>query len=343
MTGCRIGAKNTLTKNYLWFAEKAGVRVLAQREAIDIRPLGADDGSDGYLVEHKHSGSRRPEEKEITVITCGGVVFAAGALGTVELLHRCKAARSLPLLSNRVGYGVRTNGESVMAVTGPRGTDFTASTGITRAARPDSRTLIQASTYGPGADSQSPLFWPMTEAADKRGVIRRLASALLSDPRRTARSPRVRGWSRRTLIVLVMSRTDGTIQLRAKGVRREGSIRLASEAGPVAPAVRVPAAYEFAGWLAERIGGTAQATISESTRNVPATVHLPGGATIGAGPDTGVVDRDHHVFGYRNLMVCDVSVLPVDLGVNPSLTITALAERAIAKIPDRDPAHAGTA
>ena len=343
MTGCRIGAKNTLTKNYLWFAEKAGVRVLAEREAVDVSPYGAADGSEGYRVEYRRSGSGRTDTTAPTAITCGAVVFAAGALGTVELLHRCKAAGSLPRLSDQVGYGVRTNGESVMAVTGPRGADFTASTGITRAARPDSRTVIQAATYGPGADSQSPLFWPMAEAADKRGVIRRLASAAVRDPRRTVRSLRVRGWSRRTLIVLVMSRTDGTIRLRAKGVRRDGSVRLASEAGPVAPAVRVPAAYEFAGWLAERIGGSAQATISESTRNVPTTVHLLGGATIGAGPDTGVVDRDHRVFGYRNLLVCDGSVLPVDLGVNPSLTITALAERAMAKIPDRDPAHGGTA
>ena len=339
MTGCRVGAKNTLTKNYLWFAEKAGVRVLAECEAIDIRPRGADDGSDGYRVEYRRPGNSRPEEP--TAITCGAVVFAAGALGTVELLHRCKAAGSLPRLSDQVGYGVRTNGESVVAVTGPRGTDFTRSTGITRAARPDSRTLIEASTYGPGADSQSPLFWPLTDAADVRGVIRRLASTALRDPRRTARSLRVRGWSRRTMIVLVMSRTDGTIRLRAKGVRRDGSIRLATEPGPVVPAVRVPAAYDFANWLAQRIGGSAQATISESTRNIPTTVHLLGGAAIGAGPDTGVVDPDHRVFGYRNLLVCDGSVLPVDLGVNPSLTITALAERAMSKIPARIPVPTG--
>jgi cholesterol oxidase len=337
MTGCRVGAKNTLTKNYLWFAEKAGVRVLAEREAVDIRPRGADDGSDGYVVEYRGPGGRGSKGSE--AVTCGAVVFAAGSLGTVELLHRCRAAGSLPRLSDRVGHGVRTNGESVVAVTGPRGSDFTESTGITRAARPDPRTLIEASTYGPGADSQSPLFWPMTDVADQRGVPRRLASAVLRNPRRTLRTLRIRGWSRRTLIVLVMSRTDGTIQLRPKGTRRDGSIRLATEVGTVAPAVRLPAAYEFAEWLAERIGGSAQATISESTRNIPTTVHLLGGASIAAGPDTGVVDRDHHVFGYRNLIVCDGSVLPVDLGVNPSLTITALAERAMAKIPNRDPAH----
>ena len=337
MTGCRVGAKNTLTKNYLWFAEKAGVQVLAEREAVDVRPRGADDGSDGYVVEHRRPGSRGA--KGSAVVTCGAVVFAAGSLGTVELLHRCKTAGSLPRLSDQVGYGVRTNGESVVAVTGPRGSDFTESTGITRSARPDPRTLIEMSTYGPGADSQSPLFWPMTAAADERGVLRRLTAAA-GNPRRTLRTLRVlrtRGWSRRTLIVLVMSRTGGTIRLRPKGSRRDGSIRLTTELGPVAPAVRVPAAYEFADWLAERIGGGAQATISESARNIPTTVHLLGGATIGAGPDTGVVDRDHRVFGYRNLMVCDGSVVPVDLGVNPSLTITALAERAMAAIPDREP------
>ena len=336
MTGCRVGAKNTLTKNYLWFAEQAGARVLAEREAVDVRPRGAEDGSDGYLVRHRRPGSRGSTGAE--VVTCGAVVFAAGSLGTVELLHRCKAAGSLPRLSDRVGHGVRTNGESVVAVTGPRGSDFTGSTGITRAARPDPRTLIEMSTYGPGADSQSPLFWPMTGAGadDRRGVLRRLTAAALGSPRRTLRTLRTRGWSRRTLIVLVMSRTDGTLQLRSKGRRRDGSIRLTTEPGPIAPAVRVPAAYEFADWLAERIGGGAQATISEAARNVPTTVHLLGGAAIAAGPETGVVDCDHRVFGYRNLLVCDGSVVPVDLGVNPSLTITALAERAMAQIPDRD-------
>ena len=336
MTGCRIGAKNTLTKNYLWFAERAGARVLPEREAVDIRPSGADDGSDGYRVEHRRPESRRSEGS--TEITCGGVVFAAGSLGTVELLHRCKAAGSLPRLSDRVGYGVRTNGESVVAVTGPRGSDFTDGTAITRAARPDPRSLIQPFTYGPGADSQSPLFWPMTDVSDQRSVLRRLATAVLRDPRRTLRALRIRGWSRRTLMVLVMSRTDGTIRLRPKGIRRDGSIRLTTELGPVAPSARVPAAHEFADWLTERIGGSAQASISESARNVPTTVHLLGGAAIGAGPDTGVVDRDHRVFGYRNLIVCDGSIVPVDHGDNPSLTLTALAERAMAKIADRDPA-----
>ncbi|MGW7546781.1 GMC family oxidoreductase [Streptomyces sp. NPDC054770] len=261
----------------------------------------------------------------------------------MELLHRCKAAGSLPGVSDRVGYGVRTNGESVVAVTGSRGWDFTDGPSITRAARPDSRSLIQPFTYGPGADSQSPLFWPITDAGNGRAVLRRMVSAVLRDPRRTLQPLRVRGWSRRTQLVLVMSRTEGTIRLRPKGRRRDGSIRLETELGPVAPAMRVPAAYEFADWLTERIGGAAQASISESTRSVPTTVHLLGGAAIGAGPDTGVVDRDHHVFGYRNLIVCDGSVLPVDLGVNPALTITALAERAMAKIADHDPAHSGAA
>ena len=337
MTGCRVGAKNTLTKNYLWFAEKAGALVLAEREAVDIRPRGAEDGSDGYLVEHQRPGGRRLTGTD--VVTCGGVVFAAGSLGTVELLHRCKEAGSLPRLSDRVGYGVRTNGESVVAVTGPKGWDFTGGTAITRAARPDPRSVIQPFTYGPGADSQSPLFWPMTDAAVRRGALRRSAAALLRDPRRTVRTLRIRGWSRRTLMVLVMSRTDGTIRLRAKGTRRDGGIRLTTELGPVAPAVRPPAAYEFAAWLTEHFGGDAQASISESTRNVPTTVHLLGGAAIGAGPDSGVVDRDHGVFGYRNLIVCDGSVVPVDLGVNPALTITALAERAMTKIADRGAVH----
>ena len=182
MVGCRDNAKNTLVKNYLYFAERRGVEILPERTVVDIRPRGAADGSDGYTVVHERSGAWvRRERKRLSA---RGVVVAAGPLGTNKLLFSCKLRGSLPRVSDRLGHLVRTNSESILTVTArDDARDFTRGAAITSSVYPDPDTHIETVTYGRGADSQSLLFWLMTEAG-KRGPPLHLVLNMLRHPRR---------------------------------------------------------------------------------------------------------------------------------------------------------------
>src|SRR5437763_3390546 len=151
MVGCRYGAKNTLVKNYLHFAERRGVEILPERTVVDVRPLGAADGSDGYAVTHEHSGAWLRRDRQ--TLTARGVVVAAGALGTNRLLFGCKLRGSLPNVSDRLGHLVRTNSESILAVTArDDARDFTRGVAITPSAYPDPATHIARVPYGQAAD-----------------------------------------------------------------------------------------------------------------------------------------------------------------------------------------------
>jgi cholesterol oxidase len=337
MIGCRYGAKNTLVKNYLWFAERLGVQVLAERTVADIRPLGAPDGSDGYAITHERSGAwlRRDRRR----LTARGVIVAAGALGTNRLLFSCKLRRSLPNISDRLGHLVRTNSESILAVTAPGDQqDFTRGVAITSSIYPDPDTHIEPVTYGRGADSQSLLYTLMTEAGRRGTQPLHLLANLARHPRQALAAARVRGWSRRTMILLVMQSLDNGMRFRVKRRWPNGNVVLTTEQDPDSPNPdKVPAAYRAAEWIQQRIGGVAQAVVPEALLSIPSTAHILGGAVIGRDRDTGVIDAHHRVFGYDNLLVCDGAAVPANVGVNPSLTITALAERAVAEIPVAPP------
>lgn len=329
MVGCRHGAKNTLVKNYLWFAERLGVRVTALRTVTDIRPLGAADGSDGYAVTHERSGAWLRRDRRTT--TARGVVVAAGALGTNRLLFTCKLRGSLPRLSDRLGHLVRTNSESVLAVTAPDDSrDFTRGVAITSSVYPDPDTHIEVVTYGEGADSQSLLFQLMTQAGRRGTQPLHLLANVARHPQLALRAMRVRGWSRRTVILLVMQTLPNAMRLKVKRRWPNGNVVLTTEQNPDNPNPdKIPAAYRVAEWMRERTGGVAQAMFAEAIFSIPTTAHILGGAVIGAGPDSGVIDERQRVFGYENLLVCDGSAVPANIGANPSLTITALAERAM--------------
>ncbi len=333
MVGCPHGAKNTLVKNYLWLAEHRGVEVTPDRTVTDIRPLGAEDGSDGYAVTSERSGMRRG--RGVRTLTARGVIVAAGALGTNRLLQRCRLGGSLPRISHRLGELVRTNSESILAVTVPQDypDDLTRRVAITSSIYPDPHTHIETVTYGQAGDSMSTLYTLLV--ADGTRVTRplKLLGQILRHPAKFAQTLWPHGWSRRTIIVLVMQTLDNAIALRPT-LTRSGDVRLQTEQDPSRPnPTFIPVANEAAAWLAERTGGIAQSSVMEATLNVPSTAHILGGAVIGADPECGVVDADQRVFGYENLLVCDGAAVPANVGVNPSLTITALAERAMSRIP----------
>lgn len=339
MVGCPIGAKNTLVKNYLWFAERRGVRIIPDRTVVDVRPLGAADGSDGYAVTHVRSGSWT--ERDRVVVTARGVVVAAGALGTNRLLQRCRLNGSLPRISARLGELVRTNSEAILAVTVPRdhADDLTRRVAISGSIYPDPDTHIETVTYGEAGDAMSLLYTLMVGHGTRVTRPLRLIGAALRHPVRFLKLLWPRGWSRRTIILLVMQTLDNAIALRARRLPF-GRVMLRTEQDPERPnPTFIPVANEAAAWLARRTGGIAQSSVMEAL-NIPSTAHILGGAAIGASPAEGVVDARQRVFGYENLLVCDGSAIPANVGVNPSLTIAALAEHAISHVPPADGAAA---
>ncbi len=336
MVGCRHGAKNTLVKNYLWFAEKLGVKIFPERQVTEIRPLGAADGSDGYAVTIERSGSWFHRGRK--TLTAKSVVVAAGALGTNQLLANCKHGGALPRLSDQVGAVVRTNSESIQAVTAPSDErDFSRSVAITSSIYPDPDTHIEVVTYGQAGDAMNGLFTTMTGAGTKLTRPLKWLAAMAGHPLQTLRGLVPFKWSRRTVILLVMQTVDAAMHLRPKRKLFGSGVRLQTEQDPERPnPTFLPAAEQVTRWFAKRTGGAAQSALTESIRNTPTTAHILGGAVVGADPGRGVVDAANRVYGYDNLLVVDGAAIPANPGVNPSLTITAKAEHAMSLVPPKE-------
>jgi cholesterol oxidase len=333
MLGCRHGAKNTLVKNYLWFAERLGAEVIAERQATEVRPVGAPDGSEGYEVLTEHPGAW--VRKRRRTFRARGVVVAAGALGTNQLLANCRHSGALANLSDRLGHLVRTNTESICGVVAPDDSrDFTESVAITSSIYPDPDTHIEVVTYGPGGDLMSRLFTTMTGGGTRVTRPLKWIAAMVRHPLRTLRLLWPFGWSRRTIILLVMQTLDTAMRFVPRRRLLGRGVRLQTEQDPQRPnPTFIPAANAAAERIAEMIGGIPQSGITESSLNIPTTAHILGGAVIGATPAEGVVDPRNRAFGYENLLITDGSAVPANPGVNPSLTITALAERAMTFVP----------
>jgi cholesterol oxidase len=337
MVGCPHGAKNTLVKNYLYLAEQAGARVLPERMALDIRPVGAADGSDGYEVQSVRSGAW--VHKQRTVHRARAVVVAAGALGTNKLLQRCRLNGSLPAISPRLGELVRTNSESILAVTVPEDypDDLQRRVAITSSIYPDADTHIETVTYGEHGNSMNVFYTLLVGDGTRLTRPLKLLGQILAHPKRFLEVTFPRHWSRRSITLLVMQTLDNAMALRA---RRGpfGSVWLQTEQDRERPnPTFIPIANRAAEWFARRTGGVPQSLVFEALFNVPTTAHILGGAVIAGDASRGVVDAHQRVFGYQNLLVCDGSVVPANPGVNPSLTITALAEHAMSHVPSAAP------
>jgi cholesterol oxidase len=333
MVGCRYGAKNTLVKNYLWFAEKLGARVFPERQVTAITPLGPGDGSEGYEIVTEHPGAWLRKRRR--TFRARGIVVAAGALGTNQLLADCKHSGSLSRISDQLGEVVRTNTESVQAVTvRDDSKDFTRSVAITSSIYPDPDTHIEVVTYGRRGDALSRLFTMFTGPGTRATRPLRWIAAMMRHPLQSLRLLWPAAWSRRTVILLVMQTLDTAMSLRATPRRNGRGVKLQTEQDPARPnPTHIPAADAATKWFAARTGGIPQSGITEATLNVPTTAHILGGAVIGADERSGVVDSRNRVFGYENMLICDGAAVPANPGVNPSLTITAMAERAMSFVP----------
>jgi cholesterol oxidase len=328
MVGCRFGAKNTLEQNYLWFAEKHGTRIYPERVAVDIRPLARG----GYEVAHEHSGAWLRKDRQ--TLRARKVVVSAGVLGTMRLLMACKARGSLPDLSDQLGRYVMTNSESILAVTARKyDVDYSRGIAISASVYPDEHTHVEVCRYSHGSDLNKLLSAYLTDGGTKLSRPMKFLANLLYHPVDFFRALWPFGWARRTNIILVMQTLENFLRIVPK-VRRDGSVRLSStlDAGPPIPTY-IPVGNEIARRMARKMDGVPQSTVNEVLLNVPITAHILGGASIGSSAESGVVDPYHRVHGHEDLYICDGSVVPANLGVNPSLTITALTEHAMSHVP----------
>ena len=342
MVGCRFGAKNTLDQNYLYLAEKNDARVFPETKVVDVKPLGgASDGSLGYEVHTVDSLAwfrKRPRR-----ITCRSVVFAASALGTTELLFRLKEKRSLAAISDQLGKHIRTNSESLIGVRFPGYKDnLSQGVAIGSGIYIDQHTHIEAVRYPSGSDVMGFLATTLTGGSPGSGRValwvKNLIVSLIRHPIKTVRVLHPFGFARESIILLCMQALDSHIDFCFERTWFWPFSKILVSRGEKVPTY-IPKANEFAEKFARMAGGSAMSMIPEILFDVPGTAHCLGGCIIADSPAKGVVDSQHRVFGYRNMYICDGSVIAANLGVNPSLTITALAERAIAFIPPAAAAH----
>ena len=336
MMGCRHGAKNTLDLNYLYLAEKRGAQVFAETRVVDIRPLdGVKDGGSGYAVETVDTFSRVRRNRRR--FTCRGLVVSASSLGTMELLFNLKDKGSLPNISGQLGRYVRTNSESLIGVRVPGTTDdLSKGVAIGSGVYIDEHTHIEAVRYPDKSDTMGMLATILTGGRPGHGRIglwlKNLLVSLVTHPIKTIRLLQPFKFARESVILLCMQALEGHIDMKWRRHIYRPFRKFLVSRGQRVPTF-IPAANEFAEKFARVAGGTAMSMLPEILFDVPGTAHCLGGAVIATSPDLGVIDSRHRVFGYRNMYVCDGSVVAANLGVNPSLTITALAERAMSYIP----------
>jgi cholesterol oxidase len=332
MVGCRHNAKNTLDKNYLYFAEKQGAKVFPETKVVDVRPLnGQFDGRDGYEV-HTES-STAVFDKQRRVLRCSSVVFAASSLGTVELLLRLKQRGSLPRISDDLGKRVRTNAESLIGVRFPSH-DKSMSPGVAGGAAIyiDESTHIGVARYPEGSDATGMLMTLLSSGGEGWTRVLAWLWTMLRHPLRALRVHNPFGFARQTMLFVVMQTLDAHVDLKLK--RRwywPFSKLLTTEGAPIP--TYIPEANKFVEKGARALGGIPITLLTDILFNIPTTAHCIGGCAMAESPEHGVMDSQNRVFGYQNMLVCDGSMLSANLGVNPSLTITALTEHAMSHIP----------
>lgn len=338
MVGCRYNAKNTLVKNYLWFAEQFGAQILAESEVVDIQPLNHRETA-RYRLKVKSSTQfwRAPFE-----VYAQNVVVSAGTIGTLKLLLSCRErSESLPKLSPRLGENVRTNSESLLgAVSRTKVIDYSQGIAITSIFQADAVTAVEPVRYPAGSSLMRFLSAPLV-GGQKPLFFRLLESIflMLRHPIETLRAYVLPGWARRTTILLVMQTEDSRLRLKL-GRHLFTAFRKGLVSDNQGEAIQ--GVSHMGEWVtrrfAERANAAPAGAINESLLNTPMTAHLLGGVPFGRNSAEGVIGLDCQVHGYPGLFVVDGSIVPANPGVNPSLTITALAEYAMAQIPPKEQA-----
>lgn len=339
MVGCRIGAKNTLDQNYLYLAEKKGAVIEPETRVLDVKPLPKEEGGGYALTVRKATGFLGGLFGTTRTIRVRGVVVSGGSYGTVNLLMRCKERGSLAKLSDRLGTYLRTNSEALLGVRSRRDdVDYSKGIAITSGVFVDDKTHIEVVRYPKGSDALAPLATVLTDGGGSIPRPLRWIGTILRHPLQFLRTVVPFGWAQKTAILLVMQPVDNHLKYE---LRRRWywpfSKKLDSNRGDGPPVpVYIPVANLVAKKLAKKMDGVPQSGLLEVLLGKASTAHILGGCPIGLDAGDGVVDPDGRAFGYDDLYIVDGSIIPANLGVNPSLTITAMAERIMTQVPARE-------
>jgi len=327
MTGCRHNAKNTLPKNYLGLAEKAGAKVFPEHTVVKMEQV--NDGS--WRISARKSSAWFGGKRSFTA---SQVVVAAGTYNTQKLMHKMKSDGTLPKISNALGKLSRTNSEALTGTIMPKGgTDYSKGSAITSSFFPDEHTHVEPVRYGKGSNFMGLLQTVMTDGTNIKKRRQQWVKQIVTKPSLLLKIMDVRQWSQRTVVALIMQNVDSSITV--KGKRGLLGWRLTSENDSETPnATYIPAANEVARRIAENKGGIAGGHIGDLV-NAPFTAHFVGGCVIGATANDGVIDPYHRVWNYPTMHIVDGASVTANLGVNPSLTITAQAERAFSMWPNK--------
>jgi cholesterol oxidase len=325
ITGCRHNAKNTLDKNYLYLAQKEGAKIKAEAEVFDVVPLDSPEGKQGYKISWKSSTAFF---KKKGTYTCRGVVYAGGVLGTVPLLLKLKQS-SLPNISAKIGSEVRTNSESLIGITTfEKETVFSDGVSIGSILHTDRHSHLEPVRYGSGSGFWRLLMAPQIQGKNLFLRLLKVFADIIAHPIKNFRIYFVWNWAKKTQILLFMQTLDSTLRFSPGILGMKSSVEQGKN-----PTAFIPEAKDLAERFAKIVNGKPMVLITETLLGIPTTAHILGGAVMGKDRNEGVIDKDNRVFGYENMFICDGSMISANPGVNPALSITALSERAMSKIP----------
>lgn len=320
MTGCRNNSKNTLDKNYLHLAQKHGAKIIAEREVYDVFPI-----NNGYEVSLKRSTSLFSKRKKITT---KGVIFSGGVLGTIKLLLKLKQ-KSLPNLSDKLGEDIRSNNETLISISSlDKDKDFSKGVAIGSILDTDENSHLEVVRYKKGSNAWKLVHLPSVTGKNVMIRLVKIAGKLITSPIQYFKVYVTNSWAKQTVVLLFMQTLDSKLKFRKS---RFGSMKSSVSSGEK-PTPFIPESIKLTKEYSKAIKGVSTSFALETLAGIPSTAHVLGGAVMGKDINSGVIDKNNRVFGYDNMLVIDGSMISANPGVNPSLSITAIAERAMAEI-----------
>lgn len=332
MTGCRYNAKNTLDKNYLYLAQKHGAEIWAENEVVDVKPMGTPDGTQGYEVLLKSSTAFFKKHRKIKT---KGIIFSGGVLGTVKLLLKLKKS-SLPNVSDRLGEDIRSNNETLVSVSGlDKEKNYSKGLAIGSIIETDENSHLEICRYGEGSDAWKLVHLPYVTGSNIITRLFKILVKLLKNPIAYFKIYMVNGWAKNTVVLLFMQTLDSTLKFKRNAF---GQMTSAVSSG-VAPTPFIPESIKLVEAYRKAINGVSTSFALETLAGIPSTAHILGGAVMGKDQKTGVIDKDNKVFGYQNMFIIDGAMISANPGVNPALSITAIAEHAMDQIPNKKMAY----
>jgi cholesterol oxidase len=328
MTGCRNNSKNTLDKNYLYLAQKYGAEILAEHEVYDVSPIASEDGKKGYQVAVKTSTKFFSRKKKMT---SKGVIFSGGVLGTIKLLLKLKKD-SLPNISERLGLDIRTNNETLVSVSSlEKDKNYSKGVAIGSILDTDENSHLEICRYSEGSNAWKLLHMPYVTGSNVFSRLAKILWAIIASPIKYFKVYFVNSWAKKTVVLLFMQTLDSTLRLK----RNFFGFMSSTVSSGKKPTPFIPESIKLIKEYSKAVNGVSTSFALETIAGIPSTAHILGGAVMGENTNEGVIDKNNKVFGYENLYIIDGSMISANPGVNPSLSITAIAERAMDQIPTK--------